>query len=112
MYSSVRARNAPHPGVAPTPHAHKITDMRFVHEVVGDVSYSVDDDFGLEFDVFHNALEGGAAGHVADLGVIDWIVEVVHECGVTALGEQRHTTQAREKLITGTVLFAMSVPGT
>jgi hypothetical protein len=62
--------------------------MRFVHEVVGDVSYRVDDTWGLEFDGFHNALEGGAAGHFADLSVIDYIVEVVYECGVTALVEQ------------------------
>ena len=100
MCSSVRTRNASHPDVAPTPHDHKVTDMCFVHAVVGDVSYSVDDVFGLEFDGFHNALEGGAAGHFADLGVIDWIVEVVHECGVIALGEQRHTAQAHEKLST------------
>jgi hypothetical protein len=59
-----------------------------VHAVVGDVGDSVDDTFGLECDSFHNALEGGAAGHFADFGVMDWIVEVVHKCGVTALREQ------------------------
>jgi hypothetical protein len=66
MCINVRTRYTSHPSVEPAPHAHEITDVRFVHAVVGDVDDSVDDAFGFECDRFHNALEGGVTGHFAD----------------------------------------------
>ncbi len=68
MCSNVRTRYSSHPSVEPAPHAHEITDVRFVHVVVGDVGDSVDDTFGFECDRFHNALEGGVTVHFADFG--------------------------------------------